>query len=89
MRAKVRLDNIAQIYDNTGVLIGLHLYQGREAIVLTNQKQAQACITTFMPRPEAVIAQLHFVINGDQSRFLRLLLTNLQQSLLLDFGGTV
>ncbi|MBS9524295.1 efflux RND transporter permease subunit [Litoribacter alkaliphilus] len=88
----VNLGRVAQVQYDTDKVMGYHLYQGEEGLVVTVHKQAAAKMNELTPKIyEAVelfksdYPQVDFDITQDQSMVLNAGISNLQTSLL--FGG--
>ncbi|WP_143962642.1 efflux RND transporter permease subunit [Litoribacter populi] len=88
----VNLGRVAQVQYDTDKVMGYHLYQGEEGLVVTVHKQAAAKMNELTPKIyEAVelfkvdYPQVDFDITQDQSMLLNAGISNLQTSLL--FGG--
>lgn len=88
----VTLGRIAQVRAQQEIPTGYHLYNGRESLVITIQKQSSSRMNDLVPRiKEAVeqfrkdFPQIDFALSQDQSFLLDAGISNLWQDLL--YGG--
>lgn len=90
----VPLGRLATVAVSPQTPTGYHLYNGREALALTIQKQPNARMTKLAPAIEALAAEFRrdypyadFAFTQDQNYLLKLSINNLSQSLWL--GGAL
>jgi len=92
--SSVRLHQVAHVREEPEAPQGLHLYQGREGLVITVHKQHEAKMPELMPEIQKAVAQFGqdypqfmFATTQDQSQLLTVSIENLSQAVVL--GGAI